>query len=497
MAVRNREPFLDFHPGPGDATAAFAAEAMCRAAGSPDVADGDRVTTTVSYIESPSVQIAWRLRMAEIGIQLPLVPFFENVQQPDPRTAKGHVDFTLWAYEGTQARPNIGDPDPRAAQAVASVATTRYHLPTWADKAGAVAQQFGPAWAQHLLATMLNPPPAPEHIHPLDWVPRVQVAAALVIAWHDNGLQTLRSIALGPVDWVCEAAVLALGELAVRNPAIRGEVLQLFEYLRGQVPAEGFSCYAYPLACAWLRLLPAGDPRQADVMQWQQRMASGAEGGSTSSSGCIGVMDGLNMEDYAEFTVKQEMLQAEAGAPGSALSAMVQSVAGNKSTGSLQELAAEYGLPMLSPTHTYSTAWAEALNRDPRAQLAFEQTKGRIKLAMQGIDPDSKEARFSHNLMAGKGLDQEEELEKAKAAQQQMAEGGGGDPDPVLFPGQPLAKLSDYVGMMKKMQGGDFNGALSAYGLNMATYAQVAQAWGTKLGTDPSLNAKMAALMAQ
>ena len=93
------------------------------------------------------------------------------------------------------------------------------------------------------------------------------------------------------------------------------------------------------------------------------------------------------------------------------------------------------------------------------------------------------------------GLDQEEELRKAQAAQQQQAAGAGGDPDPVVFPGHPVARLSDYVGMMKRMQTGDFNGALSAYGLDMATYSQVAQAWGTKLGTDPTLNAKMAAMM--
>lgn len=211
MAARAREPYVDFHPGPGDATAHFADEAMRRAAGSPHVADGDRVTTTVSSIESPSVQIAWRLRMAEIGINLPLEPFFESVQVPHPRLPKTQVDFALWSYEG---------------------------------------------------------------------------------------------------------------------------------------------------------------------------------------------------------------------------------------------------------------------------------------------NPDSEEARFSHNIMAGKPLHQEEEVRKAQAAQQQMAAGDGGDPDPTVFPGQPLAKLSDYVGMMKKMQTGDMNGALAAYGLNMTTYGQVAQAWGTKFGTDPTLNAKMAAMMA-
>jgi hypothetical protein len=49
--------------------------------------------------------------------------------------------------------------------------------------------------------------------------------------------------------------------------------------------------------------------------------------------------------------------------------------------------------------------------------------------------------------------------------------------------------------MMKRMQGGDFNGALAAYGLDMGTYMQAMQAWGTKLGVDPILNAKFGKMM--
>ena len=72
---------------------------------------------------------------------------------------------------------------------------------------------------------------------------------------------------------------------------------------------------------------------------------------------------------------------------------------------------------------------------------------------------------------------------------------GGGDPDPTVFPGQKVAKLSDYVKIMKGMQTGNMMGALAAYGLDMMSYAQVATAWGQKLGADPVLNAKFAAMM--
>jgi tetratricopeptide (TPR) repeat protein len=99
--------------------------------------------------------------------------------------------------------------------------------------------------------------------------------------------------------------------------------------------------------------------------------------------------------------------------------------------------------------------------------------------------------------LEAKKFDQAAEMQKAQAAAQQIAQGGGGDPDPTVFPGQRVAKLSDYVGIMKGMQTGNMMGALQAYGLDMMSYAQVATAWGQKLGADPVLNAKFAAMMAR
>ncbi len=96
-----------------------------------------------------------------------------------------------------------------------------------------------------------------------------------------------------------------------------------------------------------------------------------------------------------------------------------------------------------------------------------------------------------------KKFDQGEEMAKAQVAQQQIAAGGGGDPDPVVFPGQRVARLSDYVGLMKGMQAGNMMGALAQYGLDMMGYAAVATAWGQKMAADPTLNAKFAAMMAR
>ncbi len=75
--------------------------------------------------------------------------------------------------------------------------------------------------------------------------------------------------------------------------------------------------------------------------------------------------------------------------------------------------------------------------------------------------------------------------------------GATGDADPVVFPGQRVAKLSDYVRIMKGMQSGNPMGALSQAGLDMNGYTQVATQWGQAMQRDPSLVAKFHAMMQQ
>jgi hypothetical protein len=68
--------------------------------------------------------------------------------------------------------------------------------------------------------------------------------------------------------------------------------------------------------------------------------------------------------------------------------------------------------------------------------------------------------------------------------------------DPVLFPGQRIARLSDYVELMRRIQRGDLMGALAHFGLDMGSYAQVMQAWGMKIASDPALGTKFAQMLA-
>jgi tetratricopeptide (TPR) repeat protein len=133
-----------------------------------------------------------------------------------------------------------------------------------------------------------------------------------------------------------------------------------------------------------------------------------------------------------------------------------------------------------------------------RGKLLFQQ--GRFADAIRDFDS----ALAIHDIAECRELKQQAQaqlqatrLDQASRAHQAVATGNAGDADPVVFPGQRVAKLSDYVRMMKHMQTGDMQGALGAFGLDMMGYAQVAQAWGTKLAQDPVLNAKFAAMMSR
>jgi hypothetical protein len=75
--------------------------------------------------------------------------------------------------------------------------------------------------------------------------------------------------------------------------------------------------------------------------------------------------------------------------------------------------------------------------------------------------------------------------------------GAGSEDDPVVFPGGPVPRLSEYVRITKRLQAGDFQGALAGAGIDMATYGQVAAAWGQRMAADPALTAKYVAMISR
>jgi hypothetical protein len=323
---------------------------------------------------------------------------------------------------------------------------------------------MGPAWIPQLVCAMVHPPPLPEPgDNPFLWTYRCQIATALAIGsmapqepWAQSARRrALLSLAQGPTDWTTDAAVIVLAWLGQRDAAARPDVLAFFQHMQTLVPAEGYTCWEYVLCHAWRSMLPDGDPGRQPLEDWAKRIAN-KERAVVKESAAEETRGGMTLAQYAEERAKQEAA---------------------------------------GPSNWRIPEWDKIINADKAVQDEFMRLKNLSRMKAQGIDPNSNEARAAEMIRQGQ-FDVEGAKQNAMAAQQQMAAGDGGDPDPVVFPGQKIAKLSDYVGLMKGMQKGDMMGALKRAGLDMGSYSQVAQAWGVKMATDPVLTAKFSKMMA-
>lgn len=518
-------PYFTWLPHPGDSTYFAARQVVADLTRKPPPPTGLGIDVHLQHMEAPSALRAFKLWTDARGWNgVGMRAKVEGVQQPDTRFAKGQVDFTLWAFDDKVPRPNCPQPDPRVAQAIAAIAAKPYSLAVWEKDAKALAAQMGPAWLNQLLFTMVQPPPLPQlNADPFFWVQKCQVAIALVVANLDQGWEgsvrkrALESIARGPVDWTVDAAVIAMGWLAKNDPSIRPGVEQFFGWLETQIPKTGFTCYEYPLVNVW-RNLGGHSPEQAQKLElWKKRCESQKIEFAEEKHA------GLTLEDYARLSAERDriMLSAASGAGGGMgmaaqaaapallgglakglLGGMAGNLAGNAMAGAgqgfgyqgeLQQLCAKYKIPALQGGLLGRVPeWDQRIQNDPAVQKRFLAFQQKASLAAAGVS--EQEQRAMQQVMSG-GMDVESMKQNHQVAVQQIEAGQGGDPDPVVFPGSKVAKLSDYVGLLKGMQGGDFNGALRRYGLDMGSYTQVAQVWGAKLASDPVLNAKFGKLM--
>lgn len=382
--IQPLEAFVTFMPFPGDATAKGIAQLLEHVKEKGDEMGGGTMNMKVTHPESPSVLLAAKMGTRALQPPMTVAIEVEKIQTPDPRQPKGRVDFVAWVYDAANVpHPNVPPPDPKLAAAVAAIATRPYDLEGFTAHARGLAAQLQPGWIPPLVSTMVHPPPPPDLTwEPFTWIQKIQFACALTIGQIGQGWDgtprrgALIALALGPVDWVCNAAIFAIVQAAKTDPAARRELDQLFPFLERSIPRGSYTSYEYPLSCAWL-LLPDLDPQT-------------------------------------------------------------------------------------------------------RARVTERRTA-----CQEGRGSDQQE----------EGFDLEAEKQKAAAAQQALQSGQGGDPDPVVFPGSPVARLSDYVFILKEMQRGNMNGALGRYGLDMMSYATVATQWGQRVAADPVLNAKFGQMM--
>ena len=211
---------------------------------------------------------------------------------------------------------------------------------------------------------------------------------------------------------------------------------------------------------------------------------------------------GLSLEDYARFSAHRDRILAAHGqrvGTADGLLGVVSSVASLAidPPPELVELAEQWNVPLRHPAtgavYPYIVEWQEAMNASPQLAQRFAELQRTFALESMGVTAEEKAAL--DNILDGK-MDMHQRMAQAQAAQREIAEGDAGDPDPLVFPGQPVERLSDYVKMLKGMQGGNMNGVLAEFGLDMMSYGSVCQAWGAKLAADPVLTEKFSQMMA-
>ncbi len=224
----------------------------------------------ISSLEAPTAIRAAAAQFVELGLAVDVE--IGAVPEPDPRLPTQKTVYELFRYEGASTKPVLPPATEKTALAVARLAATRFHGPTWAELARRTAKELGFDKAPEILSLMVILPPLPRAVLPDgkpapspfklgDWWFRVQVAAALTLAFIDEGWEdsvrkrALESMIFGPPDWITTAGMIALTALANVDPVARphAEAL-LYGLIRPASSPIELVCVAQPLAHCLLQL---------------------------------------------------------------------------------------------------------------------------------------------------------------------------------------------------------------------------------------------------
>ena len=247
----------------------------------------------ISTLEAPSAIRAAAAQCMEMGLAVDVE--IGGIPQPDPRQPTQKTVYEIFKYEGASTKPVLPPASEKSAIAIARLAATRFHGPTWAELARRTAKELTFEKVPELLSLMVIFPPLPRAVLPdgkpapspfklSDWWFRVQVASALTIAFVDDGWEesvrkrALESMIYGPPDWITTAGMVALTALANIDPVARphAEAL-LYGLIRPAPSAIELACVAQPLAHCLLQL-PGLD---ADTKKSFRELRAEMERGST------------------------------------------------------------------------------------------------------------------------------------------------------------------------------------------------------------------------
>jgi tetratricopeptide (TPR) repeat protein len=238
----------------------------------------------VSGFEAPSalrsIRAAWG---KDVRIDVGSMP------TPDPRDPRRPVPFTLWKFpyagrfgrfggkRAVEATPGVDPPEPEIASALARMASRPFSPDGWWQAADGIVREHGATRARDgALGSMVHwPPLGNDRMALWDWAFHVQVAAAFVLARLDErwpeGLrrEALTAVLDGPVDWVGTAALVALTEIARREPEARADILSLVSEraLSPHVSPITYMCWIEP-AAQLVRRIPDRPPELDRRLAW-------------------------------------------------------------------------------------------------------------------------------------------------------------------------------------------------------------------------------------
>lgn len=241
------------------------------------------VRMAISSMEAPSALLACR------EILRPDLSILFHVPEPDPTLPFKEVRFCLWAFEKEKGNlsllpiPGVPEPPGLLKELVGDLAQEDYVLETWSEEARATMErhQFG---CDAIAAVMVHPPNRPDSVDAVDWRFRVQVAAGLMIArqacepfWDSPSCEAILSILHGPVDWTSTAAVVALLDVALREPESRERIIEtLSELLTRPMTPIWYMCVYRPIVSCLVQI-PGISPDLQEALLRERDEADGVD----------------------------------------------------------------------------------------------------------------------------------------------------------------------------------------------------------------------------
>lgn len=218
------------------------------------------VRCAITSLEAPSAV------MVAMTLQPNLELSMGEAEGVDPRVPRTSVRTVLWRYRvsGTwpvrrltnEAENVAGEVVPDLDARLRALASSHYSATGWFEDAQRSAHELGDDWSiAACCASMLTPGAPPDGMSLQDWTFRKQVAGAFVVAQLPSGRDALWDIVHGPVDWVAEAAITALAQLAIDQPSQRLQIARDLVAQIGAVPSPiGYMCLTAPAALNVLRI---------------------------------------------------------------------------------------------------------------------------------------------------------------------------------------------------------------------------------------------------